>query len=98
MLLGRPRKSLFSVRSEDVHYRHFPLPLGVKIDAQDRALAEQLLWSIGANGHVVNVLPDQRLELRLSRLIMVARHDQRVRHANGDLLDCRRENLIVERA
>jgi hypothetical protein len=63
-------------------------------------MAEYLLWSISASGHVVNVREDdpERFELRLARLIMVARPDQIVRHENGDLLDCRRSNLVVERA
>jgi hypothetical protein len=74
------------------------LPAGVRIDDQDRDMAEQLVWNIGANGHVVNVVVGQALQLRLARLIMLVRCDQVVRHANGDLLDCRRANLIVERA
>ena len=62
-------------------------------------MAEQLLWSIAPSGHVVNVRegdPDG-YSLRLARLITVALPDQRVLHANGDLLDCRRANLVVER-
>ena len=84
-------------RSPEYWYRH-AIPPGVQVDSQDLGVAQQLAWSTAPNGHVVNVVPGQTLRLRLARLIMLARCDQVVRHANGDLLDCRRANLIVERA
>ncbi len=93
MLLEFPRWT-----RSPAYWHRYVLPLGVRVDERDRDLAEQLIWSVAANGHVVNVHANQLLELRLARLIMVARQDQVVRHENGDLLDCRRANLIVERA
>jgi hypothetical protein len=96
-MIFRPRRKPGWV---DLEYRQHALPEGVKIDRRDRGMAESLHWHVNAAGHVVNVLCSEPypFELKLSRLIMLARHDQVVRHENGDLLDCRRANLIVERA
>jgi hypothetical protein len=98
---GAPKaqKTIRSIVKRD-YYPRRTLPEGVKIDEKDRRLGEMLVWSISSSGHVVNEKDGDShgLTLRLDRLIVMARLDQVVRHENGDLLDCRRANLIVEKA
>ena len=95
-------KRTYTPRREPDHYWRHRLPDGVQLDEKDRRLGKMLAWCISSCGHVVNV-PDPDVDsygltFHLDRLIVMARADQTVRHKNGDLLDCRRANLIVERA
>ena len=67
----------------------------ILIDAEAMPLVSPIRWRVAVTKNGTRFVRTCEGYMRLAQFICGSEHGVHIRHANGDPLDCRRENLIV---